>query len=98
MDGGGVGFSTIPRRAIGLPFMARQRTTCCGEEPMSDGRRGSVKQQANGTWSFVVDIHGDDGTRKQTRRRGFKSKREAQAELTRILGALENRAYVAPRL
>lgn len=32
---------------------------------MSAGRRGSVKQAANGSWYFVVDI-GRDGERKQT--------------------------------
>ena len=63
---------------------------------MSDGRRGSVKQAENGTWFFIVDI-GAAGERKQTRRRGFPTKRAAQAELTRILGALEQRQYVAPK-
>lgn len=62
---------------------------------MSDGRRGSVKQAENGTWYFIVDV-GTAGERKQTRRRGFKSKREAQAELTRILTSLEVQTYVAP--
>jgi len=62
---------------------------------MSDGRRGSVNQAANGTWGFIVDI-GVAGERKQTRRRGFPSRKTAQAELTRILGALEQRTYVAP--
>ncbi|MCW3039255.1 MAG: integration/recombination/inversion protein, partial [Solirubrobacterales bacterium] len=63
---------------------------------MSDGRRGSVKQADNGTWWFIVDI-GAAGERKQTRRRGFPTKKAAQAELTRILGALEQRHYVAPK-
>lgn len=45
---------------------------------------------------FVVDV-GASGERKQTRRRGFPSKREAQAELTRILGSLELQTYVAPK-
>jgi len=62
----------------------------------SDGRRGSVRQAANGTWQFVVDV-GRDGNRQQTRRRGFPTKRAAQAELTRILGSLERRTYVAPQ-
>jgi integrase len=62
---------------------------------MSGGRRGSVKQAANGTWYFIVDV-GANGDRKQTRRRGFRSKREAQAELTRILTSLEVQTYVAP--
>jgi integrase len=63
---------------------------------MSDGRRGSVKQAANGTWYLIVDI-GNPGERKQTRRRGFATKKAAQAELTRILGSLEQRTYVAPK-
>jgi integrase len=63
---------------------------------MSDGRRGSVKQAANGTWGFVVDV-GAGGERKQTRRRGFPTRKAAQAELTRILGSLETRQYVAPK-
>ncbi len=63
---------------------------------MSDGRRGSVKQAANGSWYFVVDI-GEAGERKQTKRRGFPTKRGAQAELTRILSSLEQQSYVAPK-
>ncbi|MEJ7633843.1 tyrosine-type recombinase/integrase [Aeromicrobium sp.] len=69
---------------------------------MSDGRRGSVKQAENGTWFFAVDIDstefGPSGKpkRRQTRRRGFKTKREAQAELTRILTSIEKVEYVIP--
>src|ERR1035438_5951134 len=43
---------------------------------------GSIKQQPNGTWSFVVDVPAPNGGRQQLRHRGFKTKREAQAELT----------------
>lgn len=63
---------------------------------MSDGRRGSVKQAANGTWYFIVDI-GTNGERKQTRRRGFTTKKAAQAELTKILTDLSDQTYVAPK-
>jgi integrase len=63
---------------------------------MTQGRRGSVKQAANGSWGFVVDV-GADGERKQTRRRGFATRKAAQAELTRVLGSLEQRIYVAPK-
>jgi integrase len=69
----------------------------------SNGRRGSVKQAENGTWFFILDVPstelGANGRpkRKQTRRRGFKTRREAQAELTRVLGTLEQAAYVAPK-
>ena len=62
----------------------------------SSGRRGSVRQSANGTWFFIVDI-GVDGQRQQTRRRGFATQRAAQTELTRVLGALEEKAYVPPK-
>ncbi|MGQ0631794.1 MAG: tyrosine-type recombinase/integrase [Sporichthyaceae bacterium] len=60
------------------------------------GRRGSVRQSANGTWFLIVDI-GIGVDRKQTRRRGFPTRKAAQAELTRILGSLEQRTYVAPQ-
>ncbi len=69
---------------------------------MSNGRRGSVKQAANGTWGFIVDVESDEldargkPKRKQTRRRGFPTRKAAQAELTRILTSLERSAYVAP--
>ena len=69
---------------------------------MSDGRRGSVKQADNGTWFFIVDLDsGEIGPtgkpkRKQTRRRGFPTKKAAQAELTRILTSIEKTEYVAP--
>lgn len=62
----------------------------------SPGRRGSVRQAANGSWYFIVDIgHGAD--RRQTRRRGFGTKREAQANLTQTLTSLERGTYVAPQ-
>ena len=47
----------------------------------STGRRGSVRQEANGTWSFVVDSTDPDGKRRQTRRRGFKSRRTAHCDV-----------------
>src|SRR4030095_2941018 len=49
------------------------------------GRRGSVRQSANGTWFFVVDVTQAGGERRQTRRRGFATRRDAQRELTRVL-------------
>ena len=62
---------------------------------MATGRRGSVKQAGNGSWYLVVDV-GSGSDRRQTRRRGFTTRKAAQAELTRILGALEDQAYVHP--
>lgn len=69
---------------------------------MTTGRRGSVKQADNGSWYFIIDVPSAEldangkPKRKQTRRRGFKTRRDAQAELTRTLGTLEQQTYVAP--
>jgi hypothetical protein len=60
------------------------------------GRRGSLRQAENGTWFLIVDV-GVGTDRRQTRRRGFATRKAAQAELTRILGALEQRTYVVPK-
>lgn len=61
------------------------------------GRRGSIRQSANGTWFFVVDVTQPGGDRRQTRRRGFTTRREAQRELGRVIGSVEDRAYVEPK-
>jgi integrase len=63
---------------------------------MTDGRRGSVRQATNGTWFLIVDI-GSGAERRQTRRRGFPTKKAAQSALTGILSALEDQVYVAPK-
>ena len=62
----------------------------------SGRRRGTVKQSANGTWFFVVDVADEHGRRRQTRRRGFVSQRAAQAALNKVLQDLAHRTYVAP--
>src|SRR4051812_11268491 len=70
---------------------------------MSNGRRGSVKQAGNGTWYFVMDAPSTElrpngkPKRKQTRRRGFLSRREAQAALTVALKSIADQEYVAPK-
>lgn len=67
------------------------------------GRRGSVKQAENGTWYFIIDVPSEEldargrPKRKQTRRRGFPTRKAAQAELTRVLTTLDQEAYVAPQ-
>lgn len=63
----------------------------------TSGRRGSVRPAANGTWFFVVDLTEPGGVRRQTRRRGFATRRAAQAALTRVLASLADNAYVPPR-
>lgn len=45
---------------------------------------------------LIVDV-GVGIDRRQTRRRGFATRKAAQAELTRILGTLEQRTYVVPK-
>ncbi len=59
------------------------------------GRRGSVKQADNGSWFFVVDTKVEGG-RRQTRRRGFPTRRAAQTALNRTLQDLATQCYVPP--
>jgi hypothetical protein len=47
--------------------------------------------------SFVVDAKDESGKRRQTRRRGFATRRIAQAELTRVLSSLADNTYVSPQ-
>lgn len=63
---------------------------------------GSVKRDRGG-WMFVVDVPGPDGRRRQLRRRRavgvkepFATKKEAQAELTKLLNELRNGTFVRP--
>jgi integrase len=48
------------------------------------------------TWSFVIDVPGPDGTRRQTRRRGFRTKKDAQAELDRLRTDVRQGVYIPP--
>lgn len=49
-------------------------------------------------WYVVVDVGlRDDGRRKQKWHGGFKTRREAEQELTRLLGSLETQSYVPPQ-
>lgn len=63
-------------------------------------RRNSAsprKDEATGTWCFVVDLGpGPDGNRRQARRRGFATKREAQEALDRLRINTRDGIYVAP--
>lgn len=58
--------------------------------------RGTIKQDPGGTWSLVVDTAPAGTVRRQIRRRGFRTKREAQAELNRLLHSLDEGAFVKP--
>lgn len=60
------------------------------------GRRGSVRQTDNGSWSFIVDTTLPGGPGRQTRRRGFPTRKAAQAALTETLGTMSDHSYVTP--
>ncbi len=58
---------------------------------------GPRKDPATGTWWFVVDVGvGPNGRRRQAKRRGFKTKREAQESLDRLRVGHHDSTYVAP--
>jgi integrase len=65
---------------------------------MTRHRSAAPRQDAaTKTWYFVVDGGVDqDGKRRQVRRRGFRTKREAQEELDEIRGQARTASYVAP--
>lgn len=60
------------------------------------GRRGSVKKDPGGHgWYFVVDTAPEGAPRRQTRQRGFRTRGEAQAALTKKLAEVQQGRYVA---
>ena len=60
------------------------------------GRRGSVRQESNGSWSFTVDVADATGRRRQAKRRGFPSRRLAQSAMTALIAEMDKGVYVAP--
>jgi hypothetical protein len=61
-----------------------------------DGRRGSVKQDANGSWMYIVDTSLPGGPRKQARRRGFKTKKSATAAMNELIATVREGTFVTP--
>lgn len=60
-------------------------------------RRGTIRQDPeSGLWGFVVDVAPLGAPRRQIRRRGFRTKREAQAELTKLNGSLDAGTFTEP--
>jgi integrase len=58
--------------------------------------RGHIRKRGN-TWAVVIDVGRDEnGRRHQQWRGGFRTKREAEQALTRLLRALQTGEYVAP--
>jgi Arm DNA-binding domain len=58
--------------------------------------RGSVKKDGT-TWYYVLDLGKDEkGTRKQKKKRGFKTKKEAEKALVETINAINKGAYIEP--
>lgn len=57
---------------------------------------GSITRSATGTWSFVVDLPERNGQRRQLRRRGFPTKKAAQAAMTAYLADRDRGVAIAP--
>ncbi len=47
--------------------------------------QGSIRKDNSGAWFFVIDTATPDGKRKQLRRRGFATKRDAAAEMAAVI-------------
>ncbi|MCI2254816.1 site-specific integrase [Domibacillus sp. PGB-M46] len=61
--------------------------------------KGSIKKnKQTGKWDFVIDIGKDliTGKRKQKKKRGFKTKKEAEKALTALLNELNEGSYIEP--
>ncbi|HEV2068562.1 MAG TPA: Arm DNA-binding domain-containing protein [Acidimicrobiales bacterium] len=58
-------------------------------------RRGVIDRDPNGTWWFRVDGAPAGAPRKQVRRRGFRTKRDAQAALNEVLHDVGKGTFVA---
>jgi integrase len=58
--------------------------------------QGSIKKDASGKWFFIVDMSSADGKRRQVRKRGYATKKDAQAELTKVLGDVQRGTFVRP--
>lgn len=60
-------------------------------------RRGSVKKDESGRWMFVIDSRPPgSGTRRQIKRRGFRTKAEAVDALNDLTTQLDNDLHVEP--
>ena len=58
--------------------------------------QGSIRKDDSGAWLFVIDIDGPDGKRRQVKRRGFATKKAAQAALTALNADVQRGTFVAP--
>ena len=59
--------------------------------------RGTIKQRAKGTWTIWWDEpRGADSKRRQRNKSAKGTKREAEAELRKILASLDSGSYIQP--
>jgi len=57
---------------------------------------GSVKQDRQSRkWTVIVDVPSPDGRRRQARRRGFKTKKEAEVALAELTASVRDGSYVS---
>lgn len=59
-------------------------------------RTGSIKRSGS-TWGFVLDVGRNSGRRQQVRKRGFRTRKDAQTALNDALAALQHGTYVRPQ-
>jgi integrase len=57
-------------------------------------RAGSIHKDTSGLWSFVVDTAPLGAPRRQVRRRGFRTRREAQQALDRLKASIDRGEFV----
>jgi len=60
---------------------------------------GSVNKDKNtAKWSYIIEMgRGINGKRKQKRKRGFRTKKDAQKAMTKILHELNKGTYIEPK-
>ena len=64
-----------------------KRCGCRDEQGKQLGARcPRLGQKKHGAWTYVVDVHGADGKRKQHKRGGFRTKAEAELACDEIVG------------
>ena len=59
-------------------------------------RTGSIRRSGR-TWGFVLDIGRANGRRQRVRKRGFRTRKDAQTALNDALAELQHGDYVRPR-
>ena len=70
-----------------------RRCTTCRRRLKPKARRCTCGSDRS-TWCLIADVAHGGGTRKQTRRQGFKTREEAERLLREILGSVDDGSYV----